>query len=232
MDLLDEAQDAHWYYVSKSRMLLRCLGGVAPRTVLDVGAGSGYFSKILVRETSAQSAICVDPAYARDRFETHAGKPVEFRRSPPDVDADLVLLMDVLEHVDDDAGLMERYVSRAAPGTRFVISVPAYAWLWSGHDVLLGHRRRYTLGQALGLARSAGLSNTRGFYFFAAVFPVAVARRLRPRLAAPRSPSSELQQHHPWTNRLLTHLCVAESAVARWNRFYGLTAFVLGEKAA
>ena len=54
-------------------------------------------------------------------------------------------MMDVLEHVSDDVGLVREYAKRAKPGTRFVVSVPAFMWLWSGHDVFLEHHRRYTL---------------------------------------------------------------------------------------
>jgi hypothetical protein len=53
--------------------------------------------------------------------------------------------MDVIEHVEDDVGLVREYANKVAPGTRFITTVPAFMWLWSGHDVFLEYFRRYTL---------------------------------------------------------------------------------------
>lgn len=229
--LLGADEGSHWYYASKARALQRCLGGRDPVRILDVGAGSGFFSKMLLRRTSARGAICVDPGYATEWSETEAGKPLAFRRQSVVGDADVVLLMDVIEHVDDDVGLLRSYAASARPGTRFIVSVPAFSWMWSAHDDFLEHRRRYTLGQTLNALSSAGLEPVAGFYFFAALFPAIAALRLwRRAFGAPDSPSSDLRQHHAFTNRLLGSVCAAESAVARHNRLFGLTAFAVAEK--
>lgn len=229
--LLGGDQGGHWYYASKARALRRCLAGRAPERILDVGAGSGFFSKMLLRQTTARSAMCVDPGYAEEWSETESGKTISFRRSSPVGDADVVLFMDVIEHVDDDIGLLRTYAEPAQPGTRFVVSVPAFSWLWSDHDEFLEHRRRYTLNQTLRVLSDAGLSPVMGFYFFAALFPAVAAQRLWQRLRPARqSPKSELRQHHPLTNSLLAGICLGESALARHNRAFGLTAFAVAEK--
>ena len=231
MELLGDGQDRHWYFVSKSRALRRAIGPRRPVRVLDVGAGSGFFSRMLLRESSVESAVCVDTGYAEDRSERCAGKSLAFRRSAPVADADLVLMMDVLEHVDDDEALVREYAGPARPGTRFIVSVPAFSWLWSAHDEFLEHRRRYTLRSIRQVLSGAGLTPVREFYFFGAVFPAAVAQRVwsrRPR--AHHLPHSMLRRHHPLVNRLLTMVCVAESAVATHNRLAGLTAFAVAEK--
>ncbi|HEY3045464.1 MAG TPA: class I SAM-dependent methyltransferase [Vicinamibacterales bacterium] len=221
----------HWYYASKSRALLRCLAGRQPARILDVGAGSGLFSKMLLHRTTAKSAICVDSAYSEDWSETASGKPIAFRRSSPVGDADVVLLMDVLEHVDDDVGLLKAYAATARPGTRFVVSVPAFRWLWSRHDEFLEHRRRYTLRQLQRVLSDAGLSPIAGFYFFGALLPAVAISRLSQRLfGAGQKPKSDLRRHHPVTNGILTAVCLAECAIARHNRAFGLTAFGVAEK--
>jgi 2-polyprenyl-3-methyl-5-hydroxy-6-metoxy-1,4-benzoquinol methylase len=229
--ILGDDQDRHWYYATKARALRHCLDDRRPARILDVGAGSGFFSKMLLRETDAQSAVCVDPGYANEWSETTAGKPIAFRRSGLVGDADLVLLMDVIEHVDDDVELLRRYAGSAQPGTRFVVSVPAFSWLWGPHDDFLEHRRRYTLEGAVRTLTGAGLTPVRGFYFFAALFPVVAARRVWRRLS-PRGgvAKSELQRHHPFMNTVLTGIFLAEAAVARYNRAFGLTAFAIAEK--
>jgi SAM-dependent methyltransferase len=229
--LLGEDEGRHWYYASKARALERCLAGRPPGRILDVGAGSAFFSKMLLRRTPATAAVCVDPGYTEERSEIEHGKPIVFRRASPVGDADLVLLMDVLEHVDDDVGLLRAYAEPARPGTRFVVSVPAFSWLWSRHDEFLEHRRRYTLNGILRVMSDAGLTPVAGFYFFGALFPaVAIDRLWRRWWAAPQKPASDLRRHHPVTNSILTGVCFAESIVARHNRAFGLTAFAVGEK--
>ena len=229
--LLGTDQEDHWYYAGKSYALRQALGGYRPEHILDVGAGSGFFSRMLLRDTAAKSAVCVDPGYTGDRRELHSGKPIAFCRECPVGEADLVLLMDVLEHVDDDVALLRALAEQARPRTRFIVSAPAFSWLWSRHDAFLEHRRRYTLNGVSRVLSAAGLQSVAGFYMFAAVFPAVAAQRLwrRWRLAS-EPPASDLRRHHQWTNQFLTRLCLAECAIARHNRAFGLTAFGVGEK--
>jgi hypothetical protein len=229
--LLNGDEARHWYYASKARALRRCLMNRAPHQILDVGAGSGFFSKNLLTNTTAVGATCVDPGYEREWSESVGGKPLAFRRTSLTTDADVVLMMDVLEHVDDDVGLVRSYADSAGGGTRFIVSVPAFSWLWSRHDEFLEHRRRYTLAGVMRVLAEAQLSPVAGFYFFAALFPAVAVQRLWQHLRpATQPPSSDLRQHHAITNGLLTGICLAESAVARHNRAFGLTAFAVAEK--
>jgi SAM-dependent methyltransferase len=224
-------EEGHWYYASKARAVMQALGDRQPGQILDVGAGSGFFSRMLLRDTSAQSAICVDTGYAEDWSESHFAKPITFRRASPIGEADLVLLIDVLEHVDDDVALLRELAASAKPGTRFIVSVPAFSWLWSQHDEFLEHRRRYTLSGILGALSVAGLEPRAGFYMFAAIFPAVAAHRLwKRRWTAGETAGSDLRQHHSWTNAILAGLCLAESTVARHNRAFGLTAFGVADK--
>ena len=107
-----------------------------------------------------------------------AGKPVLYRRDTGPTDCDLVLMMDVLEHVDDDRGLLRHYAAKVPSGAHFLVTVPAFAFLWSGHDVFLEHKRRYRLGEIEAAMRDAGLQVVRGSYYFGLVFPLAAAVRL------------------------------------------------------
>jgi SAM-dependent methyltransferase len=227
--LLGESQDDHWYYVAKLGALMTCLDR-PPDRVLDVGAGSGFFAQKLLERTSARSAVCVDTGYTSDRIGHVGTKPIAFRRSAAADDADLVLLMDVIEHVDDDVGLLAEYAAAARPGTQFVVSVPAFPWLWSAHDEFLDHRRRYTLNSLDGAVSAAGLRPTASFYFFASIFPAVAIHRLWQRRRAAAPPASDLRRHHSWTNRLLTRVCLAECMFARRNRAFGLTAFAVSIK--
>ncbi|AHZ69049.1 hypothetical protein OU5_1970 [Pseudomonas mandelii JR-1] len=229
-DILGSSIDQHWYYASKAAATTRMLGNTPVTRILDVGAGSGFFSHHLLRHSAAREAWCVDISYDQDSDATTAGKPVHYRRGIDSVDADLVLLMDVLEHVDDDVGLLKAYVDKVPSGSRFLMTVPAFQFLWSGHDDFLEHKRRYTLAQLETVARDAGLNVKQGAYYFGLVFPIAATLRLLPKGAQPSPPRSQLKQHHPLVNTVLKTLCSVELPFMGANRLAGLTVFVLAQK--
>lgn len=227
-DILGADIGRHWYYRSKAAALRRAVAGLRPRRLLDVGAGSGFFSRHLLAETPAESALCVDIGYARDRDDSVAGKPVHYRRDTGPTDCDLVLMMDVLEHVDDDRGLVRHYASKVPSGAHFLVTVPAFAFLWSGHDVFLEHKRRYRLPEIEAALGDAGLKIVRGAYYFGLIFPLAAAVRLARRNTT--EPHSSLKRHGAFTNGVLTAACAAELPLFPYNRLFGLSAFVLAKK--
>ncbi|MFY0730156.1 class I SAM-dependent methyltransferase [Pseudomonas sp. NFX15] len=229
-DILGDSIGEHWYYCSKAAATRRLLGDAPITRILDVGAGSGFFTHHLLAHTDAREAWCVDISYPADSSASTAGKPVHYRRRVATVDADLVLLMDVLEHVDDDLGLLKTYVDSVPSGSRFLMTVPAFQFLWSSHDDFLEHKRRYTLNQCETLARNAGLSVQRGAYYFGAVFPIAAALRLLPQGPQASAPRSQLKRHHPLVNRVLKTLCALELPLMGRNRLAGLSVFVLAQK--
>lgn len=231
-DILGDAIGEHWYYRCKARAVEALVAQPSPGRILDVGAGSGFFSRHLLTTTHATEAVCVDTSYNGDSSETSgSGRVVHKRRSIDSSDADLVLLMDVLEHVDDDLGLLAHYAAMSPPRSRFLITVPAFQWLWSSHDEFLGHRRRYTARAVRQLARRAGLELDVCHYFFGLVLPLAMPGRLLERLAPPgQPPKSSLRRHHPWVDAALGALCDLELPLMRHNRLAGLSVFCLAHK--
>ena len=226
-EILGDQVDRHWYYKAKAAALINDLRGREPTSILDIGAGSGFFSRQLLQHTGAKRATCVDIGYAEERDEQCCGKPLAFRRAITSSDADLVLAMDVIEHVADDAALMRPYVGLVAAGTRFVISVPAFKFMWSGHDVFLGHHRRYTLGELEHSVQTFGVILDWSHYYYGAVFPLAVATRLLERAGSAQTsePRSQLRRHGPLVNETLSALCSLERPLMRANKLFGLTAF-------
>lgn len=221
----------HWYYSAKAKAMLQVLGKPPPSRVLDVGAGSGFFSRYLLAHTNAQEAWCVDISYEREVDDGEGGKRVHYRRAIEDVEADLVLLMDVLEHVDDDVGLLKEYVAKVPEGARFLVTVPAFQFLWSGHDEFLEHKRRYTLNHLKQVMIDADLKVEYGAYYFGLVFPLAAALRLAQKVSSDDSASrSQLKKHHPIVNSALKAVCNAERLFMNRNRAAGLTVFCVARK--
>jgi 2-polyprenyl-3-methyl-5-hydroxy-6-metoxy-1,4-benzoquinol methylase len=222
-ELLGGAAGDHWYYRSKQLALDSMLQGIPFCRVLDIGSGSGIFSKHIL-DGRGQSAICVDPAYPEERCQAYNGKMIRFVREIAPGDADLVLLMDVLEHVDDDIGLMRASLAGAASGAFVLISVPAFQSLFSAHDRFLEHRRRYTIRSLEAAVEAAGLKVVSTRYFFAMILPLVAAVRVLERKGPPRS---SLTIHTPFVNGMLSFAHRAEIPFFRYNRIGGLSVFCL-----
>jgi SAM-dependent methyltransferase len=237
MDLKEEAilgdsAASHWYYRAKSAAMLRMLGPAPIGEILDVGAGSGFFSRVLLDRTGATGATCVDPNYDREHEERHNGKPIRFVFRVNQFSGNLVLMMDVLEHVPDDTALLAEYAACASAGTRFLITVPALPWMWSGHDVFLEHYRRYTLPEIDRLIAGVGLKKLASSYYYGFTLPIAAAARLPGRIASGGRvvAASSMKRHSPLVNAALAALCAAELPLLGHNKLAGLSVFALAEK--
>jgi len=222
---------SHWYYISKAKALVKLLGEFESSKVLDVGAGSGYFSKYILANTHVSEACCVDVEYGRDEVKDEHGKKISFTSSVQKTDSKLVLMMDVLEHVDDE-GLLIEYIKKVDSGTKFVISVPAFTFLWSDHDDYLEHKRRYTLKQLENVVVRSGLNVLHSSYYFAGVFPIAAFMRLAGKLGKKRrvKPKSHLKQHSVIVNYLLKTVSILECVFVPYNKLFGLTVFCVATK--
>ena len=235
--ILGDNAGRHWYYASKGRALLQLLEGLSVDTVLDIGAGSGVFSRQLLDAGVCRRAVCVDPAYPGERVERHNDQEIRFARSPDQGPADIILMMDVLEHVDDDIDLLRRSTGNLRPRDQVVITVPAFQFLWSGHDEFLEHRRRYSRRQIEAVVRAAGLEPVKSGYFFGLLFPVAAIQRLLDKwrrkagASAPKSALSALSGHGEAVNTVLIALHDLERRVVfPFNRLAGLTVFCLARR--
>ncbi len=132
---------------------------------------------------------------------------------------DVVSAFDVVEHCADDARAVGELARVLAPGGRMLLSVPAYQWAWSDHDVQAGHHRRYTRPQLVALVEGSGVRVLRATYAFAGVFPAFLAERARRRLTRPEGGDTRLPEVSPRVDRALTRLCAADG---RWLRHHDL----------
>jgi SAM-dependent methyltransferase len=191
-----EVEDRHWWFVGRRRIVLdqlgRCLASrdrarpfpaAACRRVLDIGCGTGG---VLAHLGPFGRAYGIDPSseaagYCRKRgveMSLASGLDLPF----PDQTFDAVLALDVIEHVDDDVGMLREARRVLRPGGVAVLTVPALPWLWSSHDDVNHHRRRYlrrTLEQAV---RAGGLKPVKVSYYNALLLPLAVTRKVVHRL--------------------------------------------------
>ena len=188
-----ELEDVHWWFRGRRAVIRALLGraGLPPQPrLLDVGCGTG---RNLVELAGLGPASGADPSAsavafcrARGLADVHqAGLealPFEDRAF------DLLLACDVVEHVDHDVAALGELRRVAKPGGTLLLTVPAYQWLWTDHDVQLHHRRRYTLGTLQRRAEAAGWSPLFATYFNTILLPVVAPARLASRWRSRRAP--------------------------------------------
>ena len=222
-EILSEDANHHWYYQAKSKLLGKLVGNIDQPSILDVGAGSCFFSRFLLQHEHASKATCIDPNFQNTESETINGHPLKKFKSVKKSDADIVIMMDILEHVDDDVALLKEYVSKVDKGAVFVITVPAFMFLWSEHDNYLEHKRRYTLAMLNKTVLQAGLSPEKKFYFFSFVFPIALVMRLSNKLLGLGGKGSQLKKHSKFTNWILKSICSIELKLPVLRSLFGLS---------
>jgi len=115
----------------------------------------------------------------------------------------------VVEHVDDDVGLLREARRRLVPGGRVLIAVPAFPSLWSTHDEVLHHRRRYTRATLRRALQEAGFHIEHLTHFNMLLFPVAVLRRIAGTVTGAK-PMNDLEIPAPLLNRALTRVFALE----------------------
>jgi len=161
----------HPWEVARARFFRDVVRGAGlsagPRAVLDVGAGDGYLTGLLLADLpGGSSAVCFDDHYTdEDLRRLGASSPpgLTFTRQRPAGRFDLILLLDVIEHVPDDRAFVGSFVAHnLAPGGAVVVSVPAWPALFSRHDEALKHFRRYRPAACRALLSGVGLSIRRG----------------------------------------------------------------------
>jgi len=143
--------------------------------------------------------------------------------------AEVVLLLDVIEHVDDDVAALRAARAAVGEGGLLVVTVPAYQWLWSGHDEVLGHRRRYTAAGLRAAVERAGFEVLRVSYFNTLLFPLLAAVRGWKRLRGDRG--HDLRRPTAPLNRLLEGVFAFERhLVPRLPLPFGASLLLIGRR--
>lgn len=192
MDLTERGDSAlrHPWEVQRFEAYRRVLadhGALDVRRVLDVGAGDGWFGERLVDQLPrGAEVVCWDVNY--DVEDLGPATPGVVRtREQPSAGYDLVLLLDVLEHIEDPAAFVESMLAPLThPGTPVLVAVPAHQRLFGSHDRALGHHRRYGRRELLDQLDPWIEPIEEGSLFTALLLPRAAAvvvERLRPRPA-------------------------------------------------
>jgi SAM-dependent methyltransferase len=203
-------------------------------SLLDIGAGDGYVARTLADELPPGAHIvCVDAHYRDEEL----GGDLRRTRTAPAGLFDLILLLDVIEHVADDRALLAEQVSRLPPYGAVLVSVPAWPSLYAGHDLGLGHHRRYRPARLRQVITDAGLDIADGGGLFSSLLPLRALAALRDRVRPDPAATTFGKMAGgegvggwsggPFATRLVTGALAVDGAVGRALRLPGLSAWAL-----
>ena len=239
-----EVERSHWWFRARRRILKGLLDvGIDWRTVrrvLEIGAGSGANLAELYPPEVELTGIepdesAADLARERGIATIHTGVLEEAPRLLGDGHPfDVVALYDVLEHVEDDRAALRMLHRLVRPEGWLVLSVPAYQWLWSRHDEVNHHFRRYTRGGLVDRISRAGFEVQTATYFNSILFPALASIRLLDRLRPRRSGGADgagLTIPGAGLNALLFRIFSAERPLlTRQALPFGLSIFILARR--
>ncbi len=188
-DRMAEIDSEHWWFAARRDIIARLIErqgklGDKPR-ILEVGCGTGSNLALLQRYGQVDAVEPDDPA--RALASARSGIAVKGGLLPDGVHLedgayDLIVLLDVLEHIPDDLGTLAALRSKLARDGRLLVTVPASPWMWSSHDAAHHHHRRYTAATLTKVFEAAGFRVRYRSHFNTVLFPLIAAARLAGKL--------------------------------------------------
>jgi SAM-dependent methyltransferase len=200
--------EGHWWYRARRRIVAQVITHYVKPTksfnIAEIGCGTGsnlpmlqQFGHLTAVEPDVEARLF---AAKRSRAMIVQGRlPHEL----PLIDSslDLAVMLDVLEHVDDDVGALKAVAAKLKPGGRFLLTVPALPALWSPHDAEHHHKRRYTAKSLRLVMEQAGLKIEMMSYFNTLLFPLIAGVRWMKNLTGNKSLDTGMPS--PWLNKVL-----------------------------
>ncbi|MGH8505184.1 MAG: class I SAM-dependent methyltransferase [Stenotrophobium sp.] len=233
-----DCEDSHWWYLGRRSVIRRLLQAFTSKknhAVLEIGCGSGGSLPLLAKFGESVTAVEMEPIAVEEARSRGVAEVVQGKLGDKlavfDRQYDLIALFDVLEHIEDDAEALRQIRALLAPKGRLIITVPAYPFLWSQHDLVAHHHRRYTRARLLQLCRDQGYRVCYASYFNTLLFPFAMIALLASRFL---SASPDVAMRQPWTpvNGVLTAIFKFEAfLVPRLRLPFGLSIAVVAEAA-
>jgi SAM-dependent methyltransferase len=184
-----ELDERHWWYCARRKIIADLIRRETqlPKDahILEIGCGTGH-NLAMLSGFGHVDGLELDEE-ARSLSEKRLGRKVMSSPLPelaevPDRHYHLVGAFDVIEHIEDDKAALVSIARKLQPGGKFILTVPAHQWMWSAHDVVNHHKRRYSKRALRELIDSSPLKLERIGYFNSLLFPLAVAERAASKL--------------------------------------------------
>jgi SAM-dependent methyltransferase len=184
-----ELDDRHWWYCARRKIiadLIRREARLPPNPqILEIGCGTGHnlamlsgFGHVEGLELDEEARTISQERLGRSIMSS----PLPELAGVPERHYDLIGAFDVIEHINDDQAALASIATRLKPDGRFIMTVPAHQWMWSAHDAVNHHKRRYSRRSLKALIEGSPMKLEKLGYFNSLLFPLAVAERATSRL--------------------------------------------------
>ena len=229
--------EKHWWFIGTRDILFSCIShhSLKCEAILDVGCGSGLMMKRFsesgtvfgVDNNAGALQHCCSIGYSKvcqGNAETLPFKSNAFG---------LIISTDMLEHCDNDEAVLRELYRVAASEGILLLSVPAYNFLWSAHDVALHHKRRYSKREFVQKVEAVGFTVNRASFFNTLLFPPVALKRLTFERLRQYPSTYRIRYHEGFrllNQILLTALRMEEWLLKRGNLPFGLSILLLASK--
>ena len=188
-------ESSHWWFVARRKIIQRAINNLdLPRNIRILDAGCGNGDNLSLLSTFGDLVAFEKNEYA---LKTAKSKKIGeiYKAELPDklpntvkTNFDLIVLLDVLEHIDDDSKSLTTVRKLMNNKGIILITVPAFQWLWSEHDVIHHHKRRYSKSELREKLDSSGYRIKYISYFNTLLFPFALVERIGQKIFSPSNP--------------------------------------------
>ncbi len=232
----------HWWFVARSKIIFSMVDRFLPDRerleILDVGCGTGSLLKKLEKYGHAMGVDISEEAIkfcrlrgCRNVYVVDQEEGLPFQ----DNTFDLVIAMDIIEHIDDDSGALAECYRVIRKGGVLLITVPAYDFLWGPHDEVNDHKRRYVAKELRNKMEKAGFTVKKMTYFDAFLFPffvlVRTGHRVSKMINSNYKAHSDLKMRSTVINYLLkTIFSLEDPLLKKLNFLYGASLLCVAEK--
>ena len=215
-----QLEQTHWWFQGRAHFilgLLRRLEVPTSAAILEVGCSAGPLMRRLHAAgfSNVTGIDLSEDAIQRCHAEGLPNAAVMDAANPQYADQsfDLLIASDVLEHIGDERTALRNWLRILKPGGQLVVCVPAFTFLWSHHDTVNHHRRRYTRKALRAALGRAGFAVGRaGYWNFTLFFPVAAVRLVQRAVGPSNDPTAgQLHASGRFVNSVLYGLLRAEN---------------------
>jgi len=239
--IMYDLERTYWWFVGKQFLVNNwlkrfTLKGLKKCKILDIGCGTGIVLKLLENfgtasgmEFSPQAIHFLRQRNLKRIVRSDANQSIPFKNDTFSV----ITCLDVLEHLENDLNLVKEMVRVCAPGGYILVTVPAFDFLWSPHDVALHHKRRYTRKQVFNSIRGLNCSVIKASYYNTILcFPILAARKLKCFFSKKKDAQSDFFIAVPdYFNKALSLIFIAEIYCLKFFNFpFGVSFLLIIQK--
>jgi len=233
-----QLETSYWWFVARNKIIYSLLKKYCPinnnANLLDVGCGTGGFASFI---SNYIDVICLDTSelalsYCKKRGLSNLffGTIADFNKK--NIKMQFITMLDVVEHIANDREVLRQAFEALQNNGYLIATVPAYNWLWSRHDEIHMHQRRYNKKQFVELITTSGFEIVFSSYFNSFLFPLVAIKRLIERfLKNKKDSSSPVEKVSPLSNKILEKIFAFERIILKFIKFpFGLSIIVIAKK--